>query len=208
MRHTGGAGTCTQDMVLEAPGWVEPTLKRRATSGRRHHDPRPTGISPRRTSPARPAATGTRMAPNTRYPRSMSNPPRSQAGPPMTLCNFCANGVRWLAVSRSQYHHEAVLSADNWSDDTPVPAWCVPYKPKVTARPQDRRRHRQLPTVPWSINRAGRPSYTAAAFALAISLGWSPSEPWRLCYAAPNCHVPVDWETRCASPLCCLPCCS
>jgi hypothetical protein len=40
---------------------------------------------------------------------SMSTRPRSQAGPPITLGNMRANGVRSLD---RQCHHEAVLSAD------------------------------------------------------------------------------------------------
>jgi hypothetical protein len=37
------------------------------------------------------------------------------------------NGVRSLAVSCWQRHHEAILSADPWSDDVPVPAaWSAP----------------------------------------------------------------------------------
>jgi hypothetical protein len=48
----------------------------------------------------------------------------------MTLGNMRANGVRSLAVSCHLCHHEAVLSADSWPDDVPVPtfgpAWCAP----------------------------------------------------------------------------------
>jgi hypothetical protein len=39
----------------------------------------------------------------------------------MTLGNMRANGVRSLAVSCWQCHHEAVLSADPWPDHVPVP---------------------------------------------------------------------------------------
>jgi hypothetical protein len=41
----------------------------------------------------------------------------------MTLGNMRENGVRSLTVSSWQCHHEAVLSADHWSDDIPVPAF-------------------------------------------------------------------------------------
>jgi hypothetical protein len=41
----------------------------------------------------------------------MNTRPRSQAGPPMTLGNMRATGVRSFAVSYWQCHHEGVLSA-------------------------------------------------------------------------------------------------
>jgi hypothetical protein len=39
----------------------------------------------------------------------------------MTLGNMRANGVRSIAVSCLQCHHEAVLSADRWPDHMAVP---------------------------------------------------------------------------------------
>jgi hypothetical protein len=42
---------------------------------------------------------------------------------PMTLGNMCANGVRSLDVSCWQCHHRAILNADTWSDDVPVPTF-------------------------------------------------------------------------------------
>jgi hypothetical protein len=45
------------------------------------------------------------------------------AGPPMTLGNMRADGVRSLAVSCWQCHHEAVLSVDRWHDAMPVPSF-------------------------------------------------------------------------------------
>jgi hypothetical protein len=45
------------------------------------------------------------------------------AGPPMTLGNMRANGVRSLDVSCWQCHHRAILSADPWPDHVPVPAF-------------------------------------------------------------------------------------
>jgi hypothetical protein len=42
------------------------------------------------------------------------------AGPPMTLGNMRANGVRSLDVSCWQCHHRAILSADPWPDHVPV----------------------------------------------------------------------------------------
>jgi hypothetical protein len=42
----------------------------------------------------------------------MSTRPRSQAGPPMTLGNMRANGVRSLDVCCWLCHHRAILSAE------------------------------------------------------------------------------------------------
>jgi hypothetical protein len=42
---------------------------------------------------------------------------------PMTLGNMRANGVRSLDVSCWQCHHRAIMSADPWSDDVPVPTF-------------------------------------------------------------------------------------
>jgi hypothetical protein len=42
---------------------------------------------------------------------------------PMTLGNMRANGVRSLDVSCGQCHHRAILSADPWPDDVPVPTF-------------------------------------------------------------------------------------
>jgi hypothetical protein len=83
---------------------------------------------------------------------------RSQAGPPMTLGNMRANGVRSLAVSRHLCHHQAVLSADPWPDDVPVPT----FGPRMVcdrcgiigadARPNWREQPAQLSgagTAPW-----------------------------------------------------------
>ncbi len=44
---------------------------------------------------------------------------------PMTLGNMRANGVRSLTVSCWLCHHGAVLRADAWPDDVPVP-WFGP----------------------------------------------------------------------------------
>jgi hypothetical protein len=46
----------------------------------------------------------------------MPSPP----GPPMTLANMRALGVRSLAVTCELCHHEAVLAADAWGDAVPV----------------------------------------------------------------------------------------
>jgi hypothetical protein len=54
-------------------------------------------------------------------PRHEHTRPRSQAGPPMTLGNMRANGVRSLDVCCWLCHHRAILSADPWPDHVPVP---------------------------------------------------------------------------------------
>jgi hypothetical protein len=41
----------------------------------------------------------------------------------MTLGNMHANGVPSLDVSCWQCHHRAILCADPWSDDVPVPTF-------------------------------------------------------------------------------------
>jgi hypothetical protein len=53
----------------------------------------------------------------------MTKCPRSPAGDLMTLGNMRANGMRSLDVSCWQCHHRAILSADPWPDDVPVPAF-------------------------------------------------------------------------------------
>jgi hypothetical protein len=52
---------------------------------------------------------------------AMGTRPRSQAGPPMTLGNMRANGVRSLDVSCWQCHQRTIMSADPWPDHVPVP---------------------------------------------------------------------------------------
>jgi hypothetical protein len=42
---------------------------------------------------------------------------------PMTLGNMRANGVRSLDVSCWQCHHRAIMSAEPWPDDVPVPTF-------------------------------------------------------------------------------------
>ena len=44
-------------------------------------------------------------------------------GPPMTLGNMRANGVRSLSASCFLCHRETVLSADRWPDHLPVPSF-------------------------------------------------------------------------------------
>lgn len=50
-------------------------------------------------------------------------PPSRYTGPPMTLGNMRANGVRSLDVSCSTCHHRAVLPVDDYPDATPVPSF-------------------------------------------------------------------------------------
>ena len=45
------------------------------------------------------------------------------AGPPMTLGNMRANGVRRLDVSCWECHPKAVLDVDGYGDDVPVPSF-------------------------------------------------------------------------------------
>jgi hypothetical protein len=42
---------------------------------------------------------------------------------PMTLGSMRANGVRSLDVSCWECHHRAIMSAEPWPDDVPVPAF-------------------------------------------------------------------------------------
>jgi hypothetical protein len=42
---------------------------------------------------------------------------------PMTLGNMRANGVWSLDVRCRGCHHRAIMSADSWSDDVPVPSF-------------------------------------------------------------------------------------
>jgi hypothetical protein len=42
---------------------------------------------------------------------------------PMTLGNMRANGVRSLAVSCWNCHHQAVLTVERWPDRVPVPTF-------------------------------------------------------------------------------------
>ena len=46
----------------------------------------------------------------------------SYRGPPMTLANMRAQGVRSLSVSCWLCHHGAVLIADRWSDEVQLPS--------------------------------------------------------------------------------------
>jgi hypothetical protein len=51
--------------------------------------------------------------------------PHSRYTGPPTLGNMRANGVRSLSVYCLVCHHQAVLSADAWPDDLPLP-WFDP----------------------------------------------------------------------------------
>jgi hypothetical protein len=51
----------------------------------------------------------------------MARPRSNNPIEPMTLGNMRANGVRSLEVSCWQCHHRAIMSADPWPDDVPVP---------------------------------------------------------------------------------------
>jgi hypothetical protein len=62
---------------------------------------------------------------NWRPPREDRAGPRKQAyrGPPMTLANMRANGVRSLAVRCELCHHEAVMNVDAYDEATTVPSF-------------------------------------------------------------------------------------
>ena len=53
----------------------------------------------------------------------MARPRSNDPIEPMTLGNMRDNGVRSLAVSCWQCHHRAILSAERWPDDMPVPTF-------------------------------------------------------------------------------------
>jgi hypothetical protein len=46
-------------------------------------------------------------------------------GPPMTLANMRAQGVRSLAVTCELCHHDAVVNVDAFDDAVPVPAFVL-----------------------------------------------------------------------------------
>jgi hypothetical protein len=52
-------------------------------------------------------------------------PPNRYRGPPMTLANMRAQGVRSLWVVCELCHHEGVLNVDGYGDGVPVPARMV-----------------------------------------------------------------------------------
>jgi hypothetical protein len=58
----------------------------------------------------------------------------------MTLGNMRANGVRSLDVCCWVCHHRAIMSADPWSDDVPVPS----FGPRMVLRDHRRRRAAEL----------------------------------------------------------------
>jgi hypothetical protein len=58
-----------------------------------------------------------------RLPALTAMPATRYRGPPMTLANMRAQGVHSLAVTCELCRHAAVLSADTWADDVPVPSF-------------------------------------------------------------------------------------
>jgi hypothetical protein len=68
---------------------------------------------------------GVKLRPNRRTILSptMANNRSNDPSEPMTLGNMRANGVRSLDVSCWRCHHRAILSADCWPDDVPVPTF-------------------------------------------------------------------------------------
>jgi hypothetical protein len=47
----------------------------------------------------------------------------SYRGPPMTLANMRANGVRSLSIRCELCHHEAVMNVDAYAETVPVPSF-------------------------------------------------------------------------------------
>jgi hypothetical protein len=88
-------------------------------------------------------------------------------GPPMTLANMRAQGVRSLSVTCELCHHEAVMNVDAFGDAIPVPT----FGPRMVctvcgivgadARPnwQERPTQESLTGVQWR----GRPSRQSRA---------------------------------------------
>jgi hypothetical protein len=84
-------------------------------------------------------------------------PSNRYRGPPMTLANMRAQGVRSLWVVCDLCHHKAVLNVDCFGDDVPVPA----FRPRMVctscgiigafARPnwQERRADESLTGQQW-----------------------------------------------------------
>jgi hypothetical protein len=54
---------------------------------------------------------------------SLAVPTSRHTGPPMTLGNMRANGVRRLLVSCGECHHTAVIDVDGYGDEIPVPTF-------------------------------------------------------------------------------------
>jgi hypothetical protein len=50
-------------------------------------------------------------------------PANRYRGPPMTLANMRANGVRSLLVSCELCHHKAAMNVDTFDDAVPVPTF-------------------------------------------------------------------------------------
>jgi hypothetical protein len=57
------------------------------------------------------------------YNRRMAARRFNESIEPMTLGNMRANGVRSLDVSCWQCHHRAIMNADRWPDEVPVPTF-------------------------------------------------------------------------------------
>jgi hypothetical protein len=65
----------------------------------------------------------------------------------MTLGDMRDNGVRSLFVSCWNCHHRAVLSADHWPDDAPVPMFGRAWRARAAASEQPARE--SLTGVQW-----------------------------------------------------------
>jgi hypothetical protein len=81
---------------------------------------------------------------------------------PTDLADMRENGMRSLAVSCWNCHHEAVLSAERWPDDVPVPSFGPRVPPAAElsaadARPnwKERPERQSMTGVQWAVNTAG-----------------------------------------------------
>jgi len=73
---------------------------------------------------ASPTKSEGKRAEGSREPRNLVGMPNNRyRGPPMTLANMRAQGVRSLWVVCELCHHEAVLNVDGYGDAVPVPAF-------------------------------------------------------------------------------------
>ena len=100
--------------------------------------------------------------PEARDPKfiSAAHMPRTHtrySGPPMTLANMRANGVRSLSVTCTGCHRQALMNVDAFNDATPVPAFgprmvctsCGIVGADVRPNWKERSEHESLTGVQW-----------------------------------------------------------
>ena len=81
-------------------------------------------------------------------------PATRYSGPPMTLANMRANGVRSLAVACHLCHHEALMNMDAFGDAVAVPAFgpcmvCTSCRTDVRPNWLEREERETLTGVQW-----------------------------------------------------------